>query len=380
MANTLKFGNGEWYGKKDTILAYNDENNNYKPLPFSFDRASSATVVNKAGLIETVGSGEPRIDYKDDANGALKLEPQRTNVVPYSENLNGTGWNVYGSTGGTCARTLNYGISPSGKQDSTRVVFSEALVALYMSTNITGDASATMYVKGVSGEVIGFGYGASVSSGSEFTFNGEWQRLEYNGTSANSILSINTWSTTRTARDFEIYGVQMEEGSYASSLINTQGSTVTRLADVCNNGGNEQVINSTEGVLYAEIAGFSNDTVRYSISDGSNSNNIYIELSSSAVSAVGRLSAVNQFSIFSLQTITNYNKIAIKYKQNDFALWINGVEVGTDTSGNTYPTNTLDSLQFNRGDGGVVFYGNTKDLRVYNTALTDSELQKLTTI
>ena len=36
MSNTLKFGNGEWYGKKDTILAYNDENSNFKPLPFSF--------------------------------------------------------------------------------------------------------------------------------------------------------------------------------------------------------------------------------------------------------------------------------------------------------------------------------------------------------
>ena len=35
MANTLKFGNGEWYGKKDTILAYNDLNSNYKPLPFN---------------------------------------------------------------------------------------------------------------------------------------------------------------------------------------------------------------------------------------------------------------------------------------------------------------------------------------------------------
>ena len=132
--------------------------------------------------------------------------------------------------------------------------------------------------------------------------------------------------------------------------------------------------------MYAEVAGFSNDTVRYSISDGSNSNNIYIELSSSAVSAVGRLSAVNQFSIFSLQTITNYNKIAIKYKQNDFALWFNGVEVGTNTSGNTYPANTLDSFQFNRGDGGVYFYGKTKDVRLYNTALTDAELQALTTI
>ena len=81
MANTLKFGNGEWYGKKDTILAYNDENSNYKPLPFDFSRASSATVVNKDGLIETVGSGQPRIDYKDDSEGALLLEPSRTNLL-----------------------------------------------------------------------------------------------------------------------------------------------------------------------------------------------------------------------------------------------------------------------------------------------------------
>ena len=58
--NTLKFGNGEWYGKEDTILAYNDENNNYKPLPFTFERASTATVVGKDGLIKTVGSGRTK--------------------------------------------------------------------------------------------------------------------------------------------------------------------------------------------------------------------------------------------------------------------------------------------------------------------------------
>ena len=69
--------------KKDTILAYNDENYNYKPLPFNFERDSSATVVNKDGLIETVGSGEPRIDYKDDSKGALLLEPSRTNLISY---------------------------------------------------------------------------------------------------------------------------------------------------------------------------------------------------------------------------------------------------------------------------------------------------------
>ena len=64
MANTLKLGAGKWATGTDTVLAFNDENNNFKPLPFDFSRASSATVVNQSGLIETVGSGEPRIDFK----------------------------------------------------------------------------------------------------------------------------------------------------------------------------------------------------------------------------------------------------------------------------------------------------------------------------
>ena len=35
MAHKLKFGNGKWATKKGSTLAYNDENNNFKPLPFT---------------------------------------------------------------------------------------------------------------------------------------------------------------------------------------------------------------------------------------------------------------------------------------------------------------------------------------------------------
>ena len=52
MANTIKFGNGQWATKEDSILAYNDENANFKPLPFVTSRASTATTVNKSGLLE----------------------------------------------------------------------------------------------------------------------------------------------------------------------------------------------------------------------------------------------------------------------------------------------------------------------------------------
>ena len=79
MAQKLKFGNGTWATKEGSTLAYNDENNNYKPLPFTTTRNSIGTRVNKEGLIEVVGNDIPRIDYTDSADGVLLLEPSRTN-------------------------------------------------------------------------------------------------------------------------------------------------------------------------------------------------------------------------------------------------------------------------------------------------------------
>ena len=98
MAETLKLGNGIWGTKENSLLSYNDENGNYKPLPFDFTRASSATVVNKAGLIETVQSGIPRIDFLGNTNGALLLEPQRTNLITQSEAFGNSYWTKSGAT------------------------------------------------------------------------------------------------------------------------------------------------------------------------------------------------------------------------------------------------------------------------------------------
>jgi hypothetical protein len=71
------------------------------------------------------------------------------------------------------------------------------------------------------------------------------------------------------------------------------------------------------------------------------------------------------------------NKIAIKYKQNDFSLWVNGIELETDTNGIT-PIG-LSKLNINGATSPSAFKGNVKDVKIYNTALTDQELQALTT-
>ena len=65
----------------------------------------------------------------------------------------------------------------------------------------------------------------------------------------------------------------------------------------------------------------------------------------------------------------------LKYKTNDFYLWVNGFEVGTDPSGVT-PTG-LNNLAFDLATGQP-FYGKTKQVQYYDSALTDSELETLT--
>jgi hypothetical protein len=185
------------------------------------------------------------------------------------------------------------------------------------------------------------------------------------------------------------WGHQFEVGGYATSLIPTDGSQTTRNQDLCTNGGSLATINSTEGVLYAEIAALSDDISitgsEISISDGT-SNNLVRVLYSPATSLnsifvrvdVGgvRVATFNYTSI----TITDFNKVAVKWKENDFALWINGIEVLTDLSGATFSSSTLSTINFSKAVGGDNFYGKTKCLAVWKEALSDQELAELTTI
>ena len=393
MANTLKFGNGEWYGKKDTILAYNDENSNYKPLPFDFSRASKATVINKDGLIEEVGSGQPRIDYLGNTKGALKLEPQRTNILTQSQAFDNAYWSKSGAsvTGGFASPSAD---SPLG---AFKLVATTNDPYIYKTgLNVTANTqTASIYVKGVGSSIgkegrllfwyIGTAGGTTLSV--PFTLTSDWQRVQGSSTPTSGgtiALRIDLPDVSVVGEEVLIYGAQLEQGSYSTSLINTQGSAVTRLADVCNNGANAQVVNSSEGVLFANIKGENDGTFNYiSLSDGGTQNYagiLYTDTDNEItyryyVGGSGVQIIVNSINV------TNFNKIAIKWKANDFAIWINGVEQGTASSGSLNPSGTFNQLAFARGgSNNTPFYGNIKDVRVYNTALTDSELQQLTTI
>ena len=173
----------------------------------------------------------------------------------------------------------------------------------------------------------------------------------------------------------------MEEGSYPTSYIKTSGSTVTRNQETYTKTGISDLINSEEGVLFAEMAALSNDgTIRYlSINDGTSNNrvtflyyssntNIRVIVSSGGTNVMDKNSGVS--------STLDFHKVAIKWKENDFAFWLDGVKVQTDTSG-LAPIG-LNTLSFDVAGSGN-FFGKVKQLQVFKTALSDSELATLTT-
>ena len=365
-----------------TPTAYNDGSMlSVKPESgdgdFTFSRGGNASRTNSSGEIVTESANLPRIDYTDGCGNWL-LEGQSTNLVTNSELLNTYFYSKVDTT-----ITDNYGTSPSGETNSSRIQFVDDTSFCYNVISVSTDHTSSVFVKGVSGETVRFGIGSSVLTGDLFTFNGLWQRIDFTASSATQIFFSSYGGAT--TRDFEAFGLQLEALSFVTSYIPTNGAIATRLADVATNSGNATLINSTEGVLYAEIAALADDLsnrmIALSDSDSSDHVRIYYTTSTNNISVAIKSNGSNQYVFLNhnVTDITDYIKIAVKYKANDFATFINGVKVNSQTTTASAPVG-LDRLNFDSGAVAHPFYGKCKALAVYKEALTDAQLQSLTTI
>ncbi len=361
---------------------------NQDVLGFNADSTFNGSITN-ISVTEVLGD-KPRIDYTDSLTSpSFLLEPQSTNLVTFSEDLTGGSLKFATATANT-----NETRDPGGKNNATKFEVTQSGSDSYVRTGYTAavtDFSCFIYLKGKKGQKFQFfaardNY-AELNPGVSGVCTGEWQKVSFSGTfsttSSTVIIGLEFGQSTDDSVKGQVYyawGCQLEALSYPTSYIPTAGSTVTRAQETCNGAGNASTFNSTEGVLYAEIAALADDgiTRRFSISDGTNNNRVLIGFSSSNrfqfVVSDGGSVVVNQ--LITVSDITEFNKVAISYKLNDCVIWINGQEVGTDTSA-TMPSG-LNTLNFNQGSATENFYGKTKGIYVFNEALTDDELQQLT--
>jgi len=379
MSNTLKFGNGQWATKEGSTLAYNDENDNFKPLPFNFERGSSATVVNKDGLIETVGSGIPRVDYKDNTKGALLLEPSRTNYLLQS-NLFSSGWVITG-TGGSVGNSVSGAFS---NLDGTSITLASGGL-LYSSITPISSGVMSIYMRVPSGTV-NVQLGDPIGSPYETkTLTTTWQRFSTVDTGSLGGLAIYN-SQSGTTITIEVSAAQAEEGSYATSYIPTQGSAVTRLADSCSQTVPDGVIGQTEGTLFLDFKVLTEDTVNCNIfNTNKNTTNAIAVIrtrSSKKIQVQTFFNSVNaNYLAISTCDIGDRIKLAFKYKNGDIKLYINGILENSAT-----PTFTISSplSEINLADN-VTYFARKEgiditSLQLYSTALTDQELKALTQV
>jgi len=216
---------------------------------------------------------------------------------------------------------------------------------------------------------------------SEITLTNEWVRYEVTGqkgTDGNPARIV--FNNISDSEEFFIAFAQLEEQPYATSYIPTTDSPQSRGVDSASKDGLSSYISSTAGVLYAEIASLSsedNSTRIFSLNDGDYINRVFIGFLSNGRTYAG----INNQPVayFTPTDPTDFHKVAVKYEDNNSKLFVNGVQVGSTETTATIPSG-LSRLGFDSGAGSSRFHVKTKDLRVYNTALTDAELITLTTI
>ena len=379
---------------------------------FDFTRNSSATRTNSQGLIEDITSNLPRIDYTG-GEGHWLFEPQTTNLLPYSQTIT-----EFSQTNSTLFD--NQTISPDGTQnaggatklgvnanDRIRETISVSNSTVYNisafvknSTIVVGGVSSinfrisggTLFRKGYEWGASGLSFSSSQDSGTRTNeiledYGNGWYRIGFSfttdGTSGGFEIDLDRQNGSDTTTLF-IWGAQLEQQSYATSYIPTSGSTVTRLADAANGAGSSDLINSTEGVLYAEIASLADDlTLRViSLSDGTTNERVLLMYHSSTNKIRCFIYSGGSFYATLEKVVSNekdFHKIAYKYKSGETKLFVDGLLIGTGTA--SFSITGLDVLQFANGTPtSSPFYGKAKCVAVFKEALTDAELTCLTTI
>jgi hypothetical protein len=352
----------------------------------------------------------PRIDYTNGSCPSLLVEPQRTNLLTYSEQFDNEVWQKRSNI----AITVNAITAPDGTLTADKMYLSNNLTVDYGCFQIvTSGTNRTLSVYAKKAELNYLFLGFNNNTASEGVFfnlnNGTISQNTGSFTASIENFS-NGWyrcsvlfpsisycfispSVTGTSFVFNnqqnnglyIWGAQIEAGAYQTSYIPTVASSVTRNADVISKTGISSLIGQTEGTLFAEFYHNGQDVLSTQqvlfVSSGNTNNYLAFGVYDGRLNPAVRASSTD---IFDLLVGPNplsqgRHKVALAYKSGDFAVYLDGVSIYTNTNSATFGTmSQLDlgtTLSFNTqlGDG-------IKSAQLYKTRLTNSELAQLTTI
>jgi hypothetical protein len=361
----------------------------------------TATRVNSSGLIEGVNANIPRLDYLDGTCPKLLLEPQRTNLITYSDQFDQVTWVKINTT-----VLSNQIASPDGTINADKLTnnntsnddyiekFSMPLTAGTYTASIfvknsdatTSAIRAVHLTEGTNASEMTYTWatntftitGSNGISGKVTSYGNGWVRLQFTysiGTVTDHRFRFYGQGFTTSSKFVYIYGAQVELGTFATSYIPTTTASVTRNVDGCTKSSITSLIGQTEGTIFADLNLDTRLSYHYLfVRNAGVTNYLGIKITASLITAEVVDTNVVQAAINLSNSSTGRFKIAVAYKANDFVLYINGALVGTDTSGTVPICDTLD-----------LYYNNTNKVNLNSTALwktrlTNLELAQLTTL
>ena len=350
----------------------------------------------------------PRIDYTNGSCPSLLVEPQRTNLLTYSNDYSNVSWGKVGVTA-----TLGTQVNPEGIA-STYSISNTTLGDSYLQkqglSTTAGNYTMSVFVKNVDNVVSSQLMAVHLTQGSvtsQFTYTWATNTFTLAGTNAisgSSVLLSNGWvrltftysigagvvnhwarlyanNNLTITKSVLVYGFQTEAGSYPTSYIPTVASSVTRNADLISKTGISSLIGTTYTV-YGEIINEGIHNARHlalKLPTGGNYDDVVfiVQYFNGLQATANNSSSTAQFTINSgSYSIGQTLKYALRCEQNNVAFYINGVQIGVDTLCTIPAVSTL-------------YIGNYVDLQlgskikstiIFPSALTNTELAQLTTL
>jgi hypothetical protein len=403
------------------------------------NRNSSKWVLGSDGYLYEVPADQPALEYYSDGTfrGAL-VEPQSVNEAKASEDLdNATYWTVTNTTiagdtetdpkGGTnsfllsetVANSTHLFIIASGHRTSiasgetwTHSIFLKKGDGINAPDIVQISAAADVY-GGTPYVNFNISTGAVLSSsnltGRIRDYGNGWYRCSVTGTATNTaaqgyiaiVFTNNDDSlgrvpsyTGQTDANVFVWGAQLEQSPIATSYIPTTTGAVTRLKDDISFTNASSVIGQSEGTLFVEVdwqsTGSSNPSQTLFEVNDSTANNRIVIYNNAASSELRMLMFSNGSTInnqgASSSAYSGIQKIAFAYKQNDCELYRNGSSISTNTSVDLSSLATLTDVEVGKAPvtdpNSNNFQANMwiRDARIYNTRLTDTQCQDLTSL
>jgi hypothetical protein len=378
------------------------------------DYIESGATTGKAGILED----QPRFDYSGGATcPSLLLEPSRSQLIPYTEYFEGTGWGEVGSF--TLTTNTDEVTSPEGLNNATLLTSANATSEQYLSIGSLSTTSGQDYTLSIIAKKKDFdfiilrfqGNGGAFAAGSVW-FNlstgvvateqsgktghiqeigNGWYKCSATATATGTTASAACRVQLASADNVEavtgdgskgtyIYGAGFEQGSYPTSYIpNHSGGSVTRGAEKqVLTGLTSSVLNQTEGSIYLELQTYSTDAGRFTITsypDGASSDTVRFIFGSniqfSKVDTGGLSESVNP-SASKIKVVGTYSGTQLK-------LCVNGGSVQT-SSGNFSFTNQPTKVYTHAFIDTIRLFADVDQILYFPEALSDADCITLTTL